>query len=163
MSSNPGGYVSRLAGDMHKFPPEHYISGNSTLSVYDESVIKKFLSYLNPDNFRLVIVAPSFTPDQDAGWQEGKHDYATPFHQSPISPEFIARLKAGNRKDSESDELQLPNQNEFVPDNYDLVVAPKESKKLPEMILDEETIRVWHCLGTRFKVPKVVLRIDIKR
>jgi hypothetical protein len=28
VEANPAGYVSRLAGDMHKFPAENYVSGS---------------------------------------------------------------------------------------------------------------------------------------
>lgn len=62
----PSQYTSRLAGLMqHGYPPQFVLSGPSLIREYNPDLINHDLSYLRPDNFRIMVAsreAPNGVP-----------------------------------------------------------------------------------------------------
>ena len=54
------GYVSRLAGNMHIFPPELTVAGPSLLYDYDPDLVRELLGRLVPSNMLLVVMGREF-------------------------------------------------------------------------------------------------------
>ena len=61
-------------------------------------------------------------------------------------------------------ELHLPLANKFIPENFDIVpvFSPSTLKRHPFIVLDNESIRLWHRQDDRFSVPKANVALEIK-
>jgi insulysin len=74
----PSQYTSRLAGLMqHNYPSDYILSGPSLIRDYDPALIKENLDWLNPDNFRIMLV--SQTPPTGVSFTKREKWYDTEY------------------------------------------------------------------------------------
>jgi len=57
---SPINFCTAIAGDMQYYSPEHYLIGSFLYSEFDPQNIKKYLSYLTPQNLIIMQVAKTF-------------------------------------------------------------------------------------------------------
>lgn len=62
---DPMNYVSRLAGNMQTYPPEHAVAGPSLRYDYDPGLVRELLGYLVPGNMLLVVITRDFKGKTD--------------------------------------------------------------------------------------------------
>lgn len=147
-------YVSNLAGRMHKRYPRERLLSYSKLTKYDATAIKTVIDCLRPDNMRMSLVSSSFDSlDQREKW------YGTEYSITAIEPSFIEELK----NVTPSAELYLPDKNEFIPENLDIMDDDNNDQdKLPQLIRNSGNMRVWYKPDTKFHTPKAYVRVYLK-
>ena len=147
-------FTAKLSSVMQKpLPREWLLSGNTLIREFDASAIRKAISYLGTDNYRLTIVSQDFPGD----WDHKEKWYGTEYRTEKIPADFEAAVrKAGESTTSDRPpDLHLPHVNEFIPTR--LTVEKKEvlePLKHPKLIRNEEGIRTWWKKDDRFWVPK---------
>lgn len=72
---NPMGYVSRLAGSMHLFPPALTIAGPSLLLDYEPALVQELLDRMTPSNMMLVVIGKEFKGKTDKVSQDLSHAF----------------------------------------------------------------------------------------
>ncbi|TPX31670.1 hypothetical protein SmJEL517_g05085 [Synchytrium microbalum] len=147
---NPSSYCTSLAGNLQHFEKADVLSGNYIFHEYRPDVIQRYFDYLRPDNFRIMVVSPSFDA---AGWSKARY-YGTEYTVTAFSDTLQQALKTSIL--STDSELHLPEPNDFIPTNFDVKRIPKpETMQYPSIIRETPTIRLWHKKDDTFFVPKV--------
>ncbi|KAK6464606.1 Metalloenzyme, LuxS/M16 peptidase-like protein [Scheffersomyces coipomensis] len=147
------GTVSKMSGNLYKFVdhiPSQYILSSTILRSFDSDAIKKYASYLNPDNFRLSLISQSLD-----GLTNTEKWYGTEYSYEPIPQDLMDSVRSATLNQS----LHYPKPNDFIPTNFD--VSPKLEKPLlhPYLIEDNNRLQVWFKQDDQFEVPKGTIEI----
>lgn len=131
---------------MHLYPHRYIVSGGKLLHKFDSALIKEQLDKCVPENMRLMIVAKSFvnTAKSKERW------YGTMFADEKIEDKRLQRWNLALK--SKHEKLSLPDPNEFIATDFNLVhprVEPVPSKRRlsiegPVKIRDDDLSRVWY-------------------
>lgn len=152
-------FTSHVSAEMQEpLPREWLISGFSRLRKFDAQAISDALSYLRPDNFRIILVSQHFP----GGWDQTEKWYGTEYKYEKIPEDFLSSVKEAYNMspDNRIPELHLPHKNEFVPTKFD--VEKKEVKEpaiAPTLIRNDEIARAWYKKDDTFWVPMANLNI----
>ncbi|CAG8885895.1 unnamed protein product [Penicillium nalgiovense] len=154
-------FTSRLSSVMQKSLPSEWLLSGSLLRRFDSDLIKKALSYLRADNFRLVVVSQEFpgTWDQKEKW------YGTEYKVEKIPQEFLGGLQKAleSTEATRTSDVHMPHENEFVPTR--LSVEKKEvaePAKTPKLIRHDDRVRLWFKKDDRFWVPKATVEVTLR-
>ncbi|YCL18138.1 Pro-a-factor processing enzyme [Komagataella phaffii] len=150
--------VSSLSRQLQKddYIPMENILDNSVLREWDDKLISDFLTYLTPDNFRIMVVAPEFE-ESDLPLREKW--YGTAYSVIPFDPNFLDSLKIVELHP----ELHLPIANEFIPKNFEVrKFDVDEPLKTPKLIKDSPNSRIWFKKDDQFWVPKGSVTIKLQ-
>ncbi|KAF9246784.1 hypothetical protein DTO027I6_5298 [Penicillium roqueforti] len=154
-------FTSRLSSVMQKSLPNEWLLSGSLLRRFDSDLIKKALSYLRADNFRLIVVSQEFpgTWDQKEKW------YGTEYKVEKIPQEFLGGLQKAleSTEATRTSNVHMPHKNEFVPTR--LSVEKKEVAEPainPKLIRHDDRVRLWFKKDDRFWVPKASVEITLR-
>ncbi|KAJ5621076.1 hypothetical protein N7510_005060 [Penicillium lagena] len=154
-------FTSQLSSVMQKPLRREWLLSGSLLRRFDPTLIKKALSYLRADNFRLIIVSQEFpgTWDQKEKW------YGTEYKVEKIPQDFLSGIQKAleSTAASRTSDVHMPHPNEFVPTR--LSVEKKEVEepaKTPKMIRHDERVRLWFKKDDRFWVPKGTIDVTLR-
>ncbi|KAL4740538.1 Metalloenzyme, LuxS/M16 peptidase-like protein [Aspergillus similis] len=154
-------FTSRLSSVMQKPLPREWLLSGSLLRKFDPEAIKKALSYLREDNFKLIIVAQ----DYPGNWNTKEKWYGTEYRVEDVPKDFMSGIRAALETTPETrlKELHMPHRNEFVPTR--LSVEKKEvsePQKTPKLIRHDDHVRVWFKKDDRFWVPKATVFVTLR-
>ncbi|KAJ5649213.1 Peptidase M16 core [Penicillium longicatenatum] len=154
-------FTSRLSSVMQKQLPREWLLSGSLLRRFDPELIKKAMSYLRADNFRLIIVSQEYPGD----WDQKEKWYGTEYKVEKIPKDFLAGIQ--NALDSteatRTSTVHMPHKNEFVPTR--LSVEKKEvaePSKTPKLIRHDDRVRLWFKKDDRFWVPKATVYVTLR-
>jgi insulysin len=154
--------TSALANVMQRpLPRDYLLSGLSLLRKWDPEGIKRGLSHLHPDNFRLTIVSQEFPGD----WDQKEKWYGTEYKYVKMSEDFMSRIRKAASADAgqRSAELHLPAKNEFIPSRLEVERKDGvEPTKTPKLIRNDDRVRTWYKKDDQFWVPKANLKILLR-
>ena len=155
-------FTSELSSFMHKsLPREYLLSGYGLLRKFDPKLIKQGLEYLQPDNFRMLIVSRDFP----GTWELKEKWYGTEYTCQPIPAELMDEIQkaAAAAPGDRTTKLHLPHKNEFVPINLEVGKTDvKEPTLAPRIIRDDSHVRTWFKKDNTFRVPKVTFIISCR-
>ena len=137
------GYAATLANNLHYFQPRDVISGTLVMSNYDETLIRRYLSYLTPDNALLCVSAPDVPVTKTSTY------YQTQYSLAPVSDEELKRWG----KISGSAGLKLPAPNEYVAKQFK-IKKNESSAAVPVLLRSNANMRLWFKQDGQFNVPK---------
>ncbi|KAI9368118.1 Metalloenzyme, LuxS/M16 peptidase-like protein [Aspergillus egyptiacus] len=154
-------FTSRLSSVMQKPLPREWLLSGSLLRKFDSEGIKKALSYLTADNFKMTIVAQDFPGD----WNAKEKWYGTEYKVEDVPKDFMADIRAAldTTPKTRLSELHMPHKNEFVPTR--LSVEKKEVSepaKTPKLIRHDDHVRLWFKKDDRFWVPKASVQVTLR-
>lgn len=140
-------YVVGLANDMHLFRPEDILRGNYLMDDYDPALIAEILDeYLTPENVAVTTIAPGLRVERESRY------YATPYSARTLGPgEGDWRVVADEDLDPR---LRLPEPNEFIARNVELVEPAADNPPVPALVEAGERLRVWYRRDGDFRVPR---------
>ncbi|KAL2004579.1 hypothetical protein VTN00DRAFT_3315 [Thermoascus crustaceus] len=155
-------FTSRLSSVMQKpLPREWLLSGSSLLRKFDPEAIKKAMSYLRADNFRIMVVSQDYPGD----WDCKEKWYGTEYKVEKIPQEFARDIREALESPPEKrlPDLHMPHKNEFVPTRLDVEKKEvPEPAKTPKLIRHDDRVRVWFKKDDRFWVPKATVYITLR-
>ena len=149
----PMGYARQLANAIHSYPMAEILSGPWIAKEWNPSLVQEVLDCLVPKNVRVMIVSQKFADeaDQTEKW------YGTKYSIAPIPDD---KLKKWSELELH-DRLYLHAPNEFIPTDFELVPREKhQSIKVPSIILDDATSRLWYLQDNEFMKPKACLSVE---
>ncbi|EST05004.1 Peptidase M16, N-terminal [Kalmanozyma brasiliensis GHG001] len=150
---DPADYASSTATQMQMpYPREWILSGGWLTRDFDRDLIKQTLENLTPQNCRVVVMAKTL-PDGSTSWERKEKWYGTEYSIKPLPSQLLSQAP------TEFEDLHLPQRNAFIPANFDFKgsIADAKGKKptpRPQLVLDNDSMRVWHKLDDRFGMPK---------
>ncbi|KAJ5908683.1 Peptidase M16 core [Penicillium taxi] len=154
-------FTSRLSSVMQKSMPREWLLSQSLMRRFDSELIKKALSYLRADNFRLVIVSQEVPGD----WDQKEKWYGTEYKVEKIPQDLLSSIQNAlkSTEATRTSDVHMPHRNEFVPTR--LSVEKKEvveSTKVPKLIRHDDRVRLWFKKDDRFWVPKGSLHVTLR-
>jgi insulysin len=154
--------TSSYSSIMQKPYPRHQLlSSPLVLREFNPEGIKESLSFLRPDNFRMVIVSQDFPGD----WDQKEKWYGTEYKTERLSKEFLDELKKAVQSTAKErpQELHFPHPNEFIPTR--LEVERKEVERparSPKLIRNDENVRIWWKKDDQFWAPKANIHVTLR-
>ncbi|GLV31928.1 Insulin degrading metalloproteinase [Carabus blaptoides fortunei] len=149
---SPSQYISTVVQSIHDYPLEEVLSGPYILSEYRPDIVEQLLEDFNPDNMRLAVIAKKYA---------GQTDQIEPWYGTEFKVEKISENKLANWKNAGfCDELKLPERNEFIPTNFDILPLDKDITQHPSIIQDTALFRVWFKQDDEFLLPKTNITFD---
>ncbi|PCJ37944.1 MAG: hypothetical protein COA75_01620 [Cellvibrionales bacterium] len=146
--SSASSYVQGLSVALHDYPPQEVLRGHFLYDDFDATLIKKFASYLRPDNALVTWVAPEL----DASGNVSSR-YGAPYQ----------RLADSNppKSSAMNDDLSLPGANVFLAKAFPVSGKGGEVHnpvRLPllkgEVGGAEKSARLWHYADNQFASPR---------
>ncbi|XP_076440302.1 nardilysin-like isoform X2 [Babylonia areolata] len=139
--------VEQIAENMQLFPLEHYLTGRSLMLTYDAQLIRECLNQLIPGRASITLWTKVFEGagvcDKVEPW------FGTHYTITDIPEEWERRWQNLTPRP----ELALPERNEFIPSNFDLLKVDGAAAH-PVQVLDNQFGRMWYKKDTKFKMPK---------
>lgn len=129
--SDEFGYVSNLAEAMQNVPASMAIAAPYHYERFDAEAIRKVLDQLTPERLRVWYVSKQEPHDSELHYYDGKYkvvDISADEQASWQQPLNIA--------------MQLPEVNNLLPENFDLVAETQRDK--PEVVAEKDGIQAWH-------------------
>ncbi|KAJ3281261.1 Insulinase (Peptidase M16) [Rhizoclosmatium sp. JEL0117] len=151
---NPASFASRVAGDMHDYPPPDILNGSTVMFELDKKKVEEVLDLLRVDNFRLTLISPDF---DSSSWSKAEW-YGTEYLHEPISDS----LKQALASIAPNPAFHLPLKNEFVPSNFTIRKTSATTQKCPNIVYETDTTRLWHKKDDTFWVPKAKVIFTLK-
>ncbi|KAI6246750.1 putative zinc protease [Erysiphe necator] len=134
-------------------PREWLISNRYIVQKFDPDIIKTYLSFLRPDNFRIILTTQKF----DGKWDRKEKWYGAEYTFKNISDSFLSEIKTAYNSTAKErlPELHMPQKNQFIPKNLNVEIKSiKEVSLSPKIICENDLLRVWHKKDDQFWVPK---------
>lgn len=146
----PFHYVSSLANSMQYYDAVDLLSGPYLMTDYDADLFQYLLTYLQPKNALLKVVAKGVPVDQQSPW------YHTDYSFEPLAEQTLQQwMRAGV-----NDEIVLPQENPFIPES--LKVQSRQQMEKPLLLESEENYRLWFYQDDLFSVPKSGLFFSVR-
>jgi insulysin len=144
-------------------PLETYPEKSLVLQEFDEPMVKRFITYLRPENSFYVLTAQ---PEQTGIPLDKKEQWlGAEYSVQPLKPESITAWQQATAQQ----DLQIPTPNPFVPKSMHLVDSntPKTASNglliRPEAVLDDPARGlVYFASDDRYKVPEIQWILNIK-
>jgi len=133
------------------YPRNLILSGQVLTKSYEPEAISSGLSNLSPDKCRIVVVSRDFP----GHWNQQEKWYGTEYRYDKISEDFLHRLCNLNVEQRPS-AYRLPSENEFIPSDLSVnrPCEPPLPRTWPELIRNDDIIRLWFKKDDQFWVPK---------
>ncbi|ORX57728.1 hypothetical protein BCR36DRAFT_277844 [Piromyces finnis] len=147
--------VASLSSIMQMNYPRHQIlSGPYIIRNFNAKLIEDLLSYFSCENFRYIVV------NQDLELDETLIDkwYGTEYSIKNIPSDIF-----NNFKDIKiNNKLHLPEKNKFIPEiiNIKYEIPNKNSNMEPELIINNEIIRIFYKKDDQYNNPKTNITIS---
>ncbi|EDK46772.1 conserved hypothetical protein [Lodderomyces elongisporus NRRL YB-4239] len=146
--------VSSMSNSLYKFDkyiPAENILCSSVVRDFDPLAIKKFGSYLNPDNFRITLVSQSFDNlTQKEPW------YGTEYEIEDV-PKNLKKIIDNPLPNKH---LHYPEPNPFIPTNFNISkIKVQTPQTAPYLIHHDNKMNVWYKQDDQFEVPKGTIEL----
>lgn len=139
------------ARSLQLYPPEEVLSHHATWAEWDGALVDEHLARLRPDNARVFVTAPGLATDAV------EPRYSVPYGVEPLAPELMERWRTGPVDPA----LALPPPNPFIPSDTELLGEAMDDTAVPDVIVDEDGLEVWHLADPSFGVPRAVVTARI--
>ncbi|NMH66046.1 insulinase family protein [Shewanella salipaludis] len=142
--------ASHLSINMHHYEVADLLYGDYRMDGLDKAEALSLLAMLTPENMRLQLIARELDTDQQAAW------YHTPYQIRPIASDALASWHVTRIRP----ELKLPEVNPFIV--AESVARPDKSQaRVPVIVSETESYRIWHKKDDEFNVPKGHLYLSL--
>lgn len=150
---DPRGYVTRLAPSLADYPFRDILRAESIQEEWKPELIKRYLKYLEPENTRILAVGKIY---ENKTHLKEKW-FGTKYSVEDISDDYIQKWK----KITLNSELTLPAQNEFIPNNLELLAKDKDLTEFPRIIYNSTISRVWFKQDDEYLLPKNTISMEM--
>ncbi|KAG7370665.1 secreted/periplasmic Zn-dependent peptidase, insulinase-like protein [Nitzschia inconspicua] len=159
---NPMDYTCSIAGWMQQFPPSMYLSGAYKICDWNADQVQECLASLTPDNMFVMVSSPTFGEGDNC--VEEEKWYGTKYCNMDCDEETWNKWKAVSHEDYQ--ELQLPEINDMIATNFDLLEGKSDETKYPkdqpQCIHQDNNICLWYKPDNVFDMPKVNIMYSFK-
>lgn len=147
---SPMNYVRSLSAILHEFEPNEVLSATYKLTEFNPKLITSYLEHLNPENMLVTVRSKDVNANKETTW------FKAPYAVKELSISQVNALK----KAKALPELALPQPNDFIPENTDLVTAAND--EVPRQLDAPKGVELWHATDTEFGTPKATAYVSIR-
>ena len=147
---DPASAVTGLASHLHKYPQDELFPALFLVENYDPVLIADVLDRMAPENALVVLAGATVETDQITPYLRSE------FSITKIEPELVANWNS----DVADASNWLPQRNEFLPENLDLVA--RNETAVPERIYSSPGFELWHQTDTSFDVPRASFFVTVR-
>ncbi|KAK2166408.1 hypothetical protein LSH36_39g02052 [Paralvinella palmiformis] len=148
----PRNYTCSVAGALHDYPLKEVLSGGYLIDEWRPELINTVMEKLTPESIRVMVIGKKF---------EGHTDLKETWYGTEYSLVTIPDKKIKEWSDvGIHDKLCLPDQNEFIPTNFDLLTRESEPTVLPVVIRDSQMTKVWYKQDDKYLMPKACINVE---
>ncbi|XP_076104390.1 insulin-degrading enzyme-like isoform X1 [Mytilus galloprovincialis] len=149
----PRNYTTQVAGLIHKYSLSEVLSGPYLMSEFQPDLITMVLDKLQPDRMRIFVVSKKF---------EDKTNIKEKWYGTDYSVEDIQESKIQMwSKCGENENLTLPEKNDFIPTDFELVTREVDPASLPELIKDSAMTQLWFKQDDTYLLPKACINFEL--
>ncbi|EPS39814.1 hypothetical protein H072_6386 [Dactylellina haptotyla CBS 200.50] len=169
-STNAANFVSEMASTMQNMMPREYLLSEHKIRKFDADLIKRGLSYLRPDNFRLAITTPDLP--EGTSWESKERWYGVEYTLQDIPQNVLDLAKkayngaappAFSVPGGSQNSLHLPHPNPFIPTNFDVTRKEVENPlKVPQLLRNTPESRIWFKKDDTFWAPKANIYFTLR-
>ncbi len=141
--------ASHLSINMHHYQIEDLVFGDYRMDGLNKTETLELLDLMSPDNCRVQVVAQELETNKQAQW------YHTPYQVVDMRSE-LEKYKVTEIRD----DFFLPSPNPFIIDDA-AARFEKQTTATPQIIFEQEGIRLWHKKDDKFNVPKGHLYLSL--
>ena len=137
-------WVSGISVNMHHYPSDHYLYGDYLMVGYDQAQFAQALSWLTPENMRLVLIHPGVSSTKTTQW------YNTPYYTKRLDKDWLNALAA---IDTPLSTMSLPAVNPYLQRPcvlHELVAA----NPIPEKLASHPGFNFWFKQDSTYRVAK---------
>ncbi|GHE80295.1 insulinase family protein [Thalassotalea profundi] len=149
--SKPIDSACQLAISMQHYTNDDVLYGDYAMDGLDRNLLSYLLSFLKPQNMRLIAIGKNKDFDHVSQW------YRVPYSISPITNSLIQKWSSCKNNDA----LFLPPKNNYIVVQPEILTNEEPKRLLPEIISQESGLTIWFQQDTLFKVPKGYIYINI--
>ncbi len=143
-------YVLQLANALEHYPPNMVLKAPFALTDFEPDLYAEYLSRLRPDNLLLKVTGPQLPGDR-----------ASPHYQTPYAVRPLGAIRLSEWQSAGvNPDIVMPTPNPFLPASFDRLVGNGEQSK-PQLLVDEEGLRIWHGDDAEFAAPRASLRLGL--
>ncbi|KAK0053563.1 insulin-degrading enzyme-like isoform X1 [Biomphalaria pfeifferi] len=148
----PKAYTSSISSKLHEFPMKDVLSAYSLFDEFKPQLINLILDQLVPENMRISVVSKKFedVADQTEKW------YGTQYKVDKFTPKQLKKWSTYKLHEK----LALPEKNEFIPTNFELVPTDHQPSEVPEIVKTTPYSLLWYKQDNKFLKPKACVNID---
>jgi len=139
-------YVEQLCENMHFYPSQDYITGESLYFEYNPDHIQRCMDRLVPENVNIIVLNNKFTEKE---LQKVEPWFNTRYEDFEISQEAIERWKTLKPLP----EFHLSLENEFLTRDFSLISLPTNVAKYPTKVYSDLICEIWYRPDTKFFLP----------
>ena len=126
------------------YPPEDILRYSHMMEQFDESLIRRYLQFLTPENALVSISGP----DVDADYGESFYEPSLRWGPALLPREIDAPL-------------ELPRRNSYIPEDLDLAIKPVPPGK-PALLETGTAVETWHAPDTEFRTPTARVELQLR-
>ena len=149
----PIDFVERYSENLHKYKPQDVFIGDTIFKEYNENLIRKYLDMINLDNLVILFLSKNF--ENECKLTEKLYEIKYAKADLDIKKEDIDLYQC-------PDNFDYPPENKFCPKNMELLPIENPDIKYPELIYNEENCKVYFLQDKEFKLPKGMIKFNIK-
>lgn len=149
VKSRVSSYVGGITHNLQYYPPEYALDIGRVYEDFNPELIRSFLTYINPEDVRMVISTPDFDSEQ----KEERYDVA--YGVEPLDPQKIENWKSFKA----IDKIALPKPNPFIAEDLSAINANAITR--PEKVVDKPGLEFWYVNENEFDLPKSNLSLSI--
>ncbi len=146
----PMGYVSALAGRMHRYAPEDVLRGPYLMERFSPGLIEEALGAMRAERAQVTLTAPGVPTDRKS-----------PYYDVPYGVEAGPAL-AARWSPEEASSLHLPAPNAFIAEDLSLVPLAGDNPETPTIALEAPRTRIWFRQAEEFRVPRGALYVNFR-
>uniref|UniRef100_A0A336LDD6 CSON003781 protein n=1 Tax=Culicoides sonorensis TaxID=179676 RepID=A0A336LDD6_CULSO len=139
--------VEEFVVNIKYYEPVDILTGPSLYFEFNENDILKLISNLNQRTFNLMISSNKPIPDIDYKFKEKW--FGTEYGTKSFPSEWTQLWE--NRQILP--QLFLPEKNEFVPSNFEILPLNSENTECPQKLIDDDTLQLWYRQDDKFLLP----------
>lgn len=156
---DPSTFTHQLATWMHQYQhdPRLILAGPFISEKFEPDCIQSLMNHFTCDRMRVTMASSLDLPAEKGKLNEPW--YGTEYQTKPLSQAVLFDLKqieSGSLLIENSQELTLPQENIFIPENFKVPISPAvaEPKREPKLLRSEDRLKLWHKLDDTFEQPK---------
>lgn len=166
-NSDPTDFCSAMSEILfaEDFEPSELLVFSNESGEYDSEIAKAFLDRFSPSNCFATLVSSDFDSEETKDWKEERW-YGAKYNEVPFSPEKVQQWQDPPTIHAD---LQAPGLNQYIPTNFSLRCddqgenvadeADSTTKTYPELLEEDDKLRLWHKMDTHWRVPKTSIKV----
>lgn len=139
--SAPINEVVQLSTNLHRYPHQEVIRGDYLMSRFDSEQIRRFLDAMTPDRAYISLMAPEVETNREIA------RYRVSYGERKLDQALIAQWQ----QTGDSQQLAMPEANEFIADDFSLSPG---GRAIPRLLENEDGLALWWRDDGHFDIPK---------